>query len=83
MEISFENGSYIKKIESKEGKRPQMIEYIYELPEPTDEEIQKEIDAEGFTNVIMPEDVRRYIRESIYKLYCKTMIKNEVIEKWE
>lgn len=61
-------------------KKEIIAEYTYELPEPTDEEIQKEIDAEGLTNVVMPEDVRKYIRKSIYKLYCEAMMKSKNTE---
>ena len=51
----------------------QTIEYTYELPEPTDEEIQKEIDAAGLAGVVKPEDVRKYIRERLYELYCEVV----------
>lgn len=56
-------------------KKEIIAEYTYTFPEPTDEEIQKEIDTEGLTDVVKPEDVRRYIRESIYKLYCEAVNK--------
>ena len=55
----------------------QTIEYTYELPEPTDEEIQKEIDAAGLAGVVKPEDVRKYIRERLYELYCEVVSEKE------
>ena len=74
MEIKFNNGSYIK---TQKSKCPHTIEYAYELPEPTDEEIQKEIDAAGLTGVVKPDDVRRYIHERLYELCCEAVAKKE------
>jgi cell division protein FtsI/penicillin-binding protein 2 len=59
------------------NRSTQTIEYTYELSEPTDEEIQKEIDAAGLTGVVKPEGIRKYIRERIYELYCKTVSEKE------
>lgn len=59
------------------NKSPQPIEYTYELPEPTDEEIQKEIDAAGLAGAVSPEDVRKYIRERLYEVYCKAVSEKE------
>ena len=58
-------------------KKEVLAEYTYELPEPTDEEIQNEIDAAGLTGVVKPEDVRKYIHECIYKLYCEAVSDNK------
>ena len=58
-------------------KKEVIAEYTYELPEPTDEELQKEIDAAGLTGVVKPEDVRKYIREKLYELYCEAVAKKE------
>lgn len=44
---------------------------------PTDEEIQSVCAAEGITD-INPEEVRDYIKESLYKLFCEAADKNEV-----
>ena len=77
MEIKFQNGSYIKSIDSQKSRRPQTIEYTYELPEPTDEEIQKEIDEAGLTGIVKPEDVRKYIRERLYEVYSEAVAKKE------
>jgi hypothetical protein len=55
------------------NRKSQTIEYIYDFPEPTDEEIQKEIDAAGLTEVVNTEDVRKYIRERLYVLYCEVV----------
>ena len=76
MQIKFENGSYIKSIDSKDVKRSQG--YSYEVL-PTDEEIQKEIDELGFTNVITPEDVRTDINKCLYELFRKEENKNRGI----
>ena len=54
-----------------------IAEYTYKLPEPTDEEIQKTIDAAGLAGVVKPEDVRKYVRERIYELYCEAVAKKE------
>ena len=48
-------------------KKEVIAEYTYELPEPTDEEFRSFFEAEGITDV-NPEDVRMYIRESIYNM---------------
>ena len=56
-------------------KKEIIAEYTYELPECTDEEIIDFFKAEGVTDV-NPEDVRNYIRESLYKLYCELARKN-------
>ena len=56
-------------------KKEVIAEYAYKLPEPTDEEIQKEIDEAGLTGVVKPEDVRKYIRERLYELYCEVVKK--------
>ena len=57
-------------------KKEIIAEFTDELPELTDEEIQNFFEAEGITDV-NPEDVRKYIRESLYKLYCKTVNENK------
>ena len=54
-----------------------IAEYTYKLPEPTDEKIQKEINAAGLTGVVKPEDVRKYIRERLYEVYCEAVAKKE------
>lgn len=54
-------------------KKEVITEYTYKLPEPTDEEIQKEIDVAGLTGVVKPEDVRKYIHERLYELYCEVV----------
>lgn len=54
-----------------------ITEYTYELPLPTDEEIQSIAAAEGIVDV-NPEEVREYIKESLYKLFCEAANKNEV-----
>ena len=54
-------------------KKEVLAAYTYELPEPTDEEIQNEIDATGLTGVVKPEDVRKYIRERIYEVLVMKM----------
>ena len=59
------------------NKSPQPIEYTYELPEPTDEEIQKEIDAAELAGVVKPEDVRKCIHERLYELYCQAISEKE------
>lgn len=58
-------------------KKEGLAEYTYNLPEPTDEEIQKEIDAAGLTGIVKPEDVRRYIRERLYEVYCEAVSENK------
>lgn len=60
-----------------------VAEFTYELPLPMDEEIQKEIDAMGLTGNIKPEDVRNYIRENIYNLYCEAMTANKEVIEWQ
>lgn len=62
-------------------KKEIITEYTYELPELTDEEIQKEIDAAGLTDVVKPKHVRKYIYENIYKLYCEAVAKNNEVDK--
>ena len=57
--------------------KKEMIKVSYEFPEFTDEEIQEEIDAEGLTGVVKPEDVRKYIRERLYELYCEAVTNKE------
>lgn len=52
-------------------KKEVIAEYTYELPEPTDEEIRSFFEAEGITDV-NPEDVRMYIRKSIYNMLCQS-----------
>lgn len=74
MEIKFKNGSYIKSIDSKEVKRTRG--FGYEIL-PTDEEIQKEIDELGLTDVITPDDVRNHIGKCLYELFCKEANKNK------
>ena len=59
------------------NRNPQTTEYTYELPEPTDEEIQNEIDEAGLTGVVKPEDVRKYIREKLYEVYCEAVANKE------
>ena len=56
-------------------KKEIIAEYTYELPEPTDEEIKEFFQAEGITDV-NTEEVRQYIRESLYKLFCELASKN-------
>ncbi len=56
-------------------KKRIIAEYSYELPQITDKEIQDFFKSEGITDVD-PEEVRRYIRERIYQLYCETLSKN-------
>ena len=51
-------------------KKEVIAEYTDELPELTDEEIREFFEAEGIANV-NPEDVRKYIRESIYNMLCQ------------
>lgn len=58
-------------------KKEIIAEYTYDLPEPTDEELQKEIDDAGLTGVVKPEDVRRYIRQRLYEVYCEVVAKKE------
>lgn len=76
MEIKFENGSYIKSIKSDEIHRSSSSEIIYRLPEHTDEEIKSFFEENGITD-INPEDVRKYIREEIYRAFCEAMDKNK------
>ena len=52
-------------------KREVIAEYTYTLPEPTDEEIISFFEENGVTDV-NPEDVRKYIRESIYNILCQS-----------
>lgn len=56
-----------------------LTEHAYELPLPTDKDIQSVATAEGITDV-NPEEVRNYIQESLYKLFCEAANKqNEVL----
>ena len=50
--------------------------YTYKFPEPTDEEIQKEIDAMGFTGIIEPNDVRSHYRNKIQEAFCEKVKEN-------
>lgn len=56
-------------------KRKVIAEYTYTLPEPTDEEIKSFFEANGVTDV-NPEDVRMYIRKSIYNMLCQSQKQN-------
>lgn len=56
-------------------KKEVIAEYTYELPEPTDEEIRRFFEDEGITDV-NPEDVRMYIRKSIYNMLCQSQKQN-------
>ena len=55
-------------------KKEIIAEYTYEIPELTDEEIKEFFQAEGIVNV-NPEEIRKYIRESLYKFYCEAASK--------
>ena len=57
-------------------KKEVIAEYTYELQELTDEEIRSFFEAEGVVNV-NPEEVRSYIRERLYELYCEAAIENK------
>jgi hypothetical protein len=52
-----------------------IAEFSYEIPELTDEEIQNYSEEQGITNVD-PEAVRKYIRESLYKMFCEAARRN-------
>lgn len=56
-------------------KKEIIAEYTYELPELTDEEIKSFCEENGITDV-NPEDVRMYIRESIYNMLCQSQKQN-------
>lgn len=58
-------------------KKEVIAEYTYELPEHTDEEIRNFFEAEGVAD-INPEDVRKYIRESIYNMLCQSQKSNTI-----
>lgn len=56
-------------------KREVIAEYTYELPELTDEEIMSVAESEGITDA-NPEEIRTFIKKSIYKVFCEVQIKN-------
>ena len=56
-------------------KKEIIAEYTYNLPEYTDEEIKEFLQSESVTDV-NPEEIRKYIRESLYKLYCEAVSKS-------
>lgn len=57
-----------------------ITEYTYELPELTDEEIKSFYEENGITDV-NSEEVRDYIKESLYKLFCEAANKqHEVLD---
>lgn len=58
-------------------KKEIIAEYTYELPELTDEEIKSFYEENGITDV-NPEDVRMYIRESIYNMLCQIQKQNTI-----
>ena len=65
------------------NRNPQTIEYTYELPEPTDEEIQKEIDAAGLAGVVKPEDVMQLesmVREAAAEITRAAKINKQMVQ---
>lgn len=45
--------------------------FILAMFDPTDEEIQKEIDAEGLADIVKPDDIKSYYKNKLYEALSK------------
>lgn len=57
-----------------------IAEHTYQLPKPTNEEIQNIFELEGFPD-INPDVIRDYVEASMYKVFCETMYSKEQLDK--
>lgn len=43
----------------------------YEIPVLSDKELQQEIDKEGLTGLVTPQQIRKYVHDKIYEIFLE------------